>query len=492
MKTTLVSTPTSICRLGVSGRDITPSVGMYHRMWGAAKHDRSTGIHRPLRASAVVLEPHEAGQTGSRQVLVSLDHCLFRPPEMDEFRSHCCQLLGLDSQRLTIVFSHTHSSGLLTRERASMPGGDLIGPYLDALPQLIADTVQAAVSNLQPVTLTYGAADCRMGHHRDAFDEEAGIWVCGFHPDVEWPLPTKLVRATRDDGSLVATLVSYPCHPTTLAWENTLVSPDYVGALRETVEQATGVPCVFLLAPCGDIGPREGFVGDPNVADRNGRQVAFAALQALESLPPARHELQYLGPVISGATLGDWRYRPQTPQRLQAASVFEMRRFEVLLDYLPDLPTLDQARQQLTALMSEEAAATIRGDESESRRLRALVERSRRLIERLQPLPAGQYPYLVEIWRLGDVCWIAVDGEPYYALQSEIQQRFRNRTLIFMTLSNGAKACYLPTREAYEKSLYQVEVSMLAVGSLERVIEAICEQLQSLPATVSLSLAPNL
>ena len=82
---------------------------------------------------------------------------------------------------------------------------------------------------------------------------------------------------------MLGTLVNYACHPTTLAWENTLISPDYVGAMREVVEQHTGAPCLFLQGASGDLGPREGFVGDTAVADRNGRQLGFAALVGARS-----------------------------------------------------------------------------------------------------------------------------------------------------------------------------------------------------------------
>jgi hypothetical protein len=35
-----------LCRAGLSRCDITPPVGIYHRMWGAATHDRSTGLRQ--------------------------------------------------------------------------------------------------------------------------------------------------------------------------------------------------------------------------------------------------------------------------------------------------------------------------------------------------------------------------------------------------------------------------------------------------------------
>ena len=52
-----VDTPQSRCEFALAQGNITPPPDIYHRMWGAAKHDRATGIHRPLRASVVLLAP---------------------------------------------------------------------------------------------------------------------------------------------------------------------------------------------------------------------------------------------------------------------------------------------------------------------------------------------------------------------------------------------------------------------------------------------------
>ena len=66
-----------------------------------------------------------------------------------------------------------------------------------------------------------------------------------------------------------------------------MLSPDFVGATRETIAQHTGLPCVYFNGPCGELGPKDGFTGDIAVADHNGRQLGFAAL---ESLGPDRHD----------------------------------------------------------------------------------------------------------------------------------------------------------------------------------------------------------
>src|SRR5204862_2872154 len=99
----------------------------------------------------------------------------------------------------------------------------------------------------------------------------------------------------------------------------------------ETVEAATGAPCVFLLGACGELGPRRGFVGDPAVADANGRQLGHAALSALAGLLPALTDLGYDGPVLSGATLATWSPWPLSPERAERAARFAGGRYRAEL-----------------------------------------------------------------------------------------------------------------------------------------------------------------
>src|SRR6187455_710505 len=82
-----VETPQSLCRFGLARCDITPPVGIYHRMWGAATHDRAAGVHRPLTATALVLLPLGTADEGPQPlVIVSLDHCLLGEAEIKLLR----------------------------------------------------------------------------------------------------------------------------------------------------------------------------------------------------------------------------------------------------------------------------------------------------------------------------------------------------------------------------------------------------------------------
>ncbi len=475
---TRVPVPTSRCRCGIGRCEITPPVGIYHRFWGAASHDRASGIHQPLFATAAVFAPLSDAAPASRRYLVSLDHCLLRPPEMDEVLAATARALGVNIEQLTITFAHTHSGGHLSRARADLPGGDLIGPYLDALPQKIAAACVEAEKALAPTILSYATTVCNMGHNRDYWDQANGIYTCGFNPAVEWNLPLTVIRAADAAGNMRAVVVNYPCHPTTLAWENDKISPDYIGTLRETVERATGVPCLFLLAPTGDIGPRNGYVGETRIAESNGRQVGYAALSALESLPAPATDFHYRGPKLSGATLGIWRYEAQSTDRKRQTEIFRHRRLAVEVPYREDLPTVAQAEAQLAQLLRDEEAATRDNDQPRAAELRTLAERCRRLLERIRPLPpAPLYPLWAEVMQLGDAFFIAVEGEPYHWLQQSLMERFRGTQLLFAVLANGTKPSYLPTREAYAKPLYQVEVTLLAPGCLEALAAALGEQI---------------
>ncbi len=156
--------------------------------------------------------------------------------------------------------------------------------------------------------------------------------------------------------------MNYACHPTTLAWENTLISPDYVGAMREVVEGIPAAPCLFLQGASGDLGPREGYVGDTTVADRNGRQLGFAALSGLEALPPPGTYFEYAGPVVSGAILGTWKHRPLSDAERTQNSLWNSQTFVAPLPYRLELPTVEATRAELAKWEAEEAAARAAND----------------------------------------------------------------------------------------------------------------------------------
>jgi hypothetical protein len=471
---TAVTVPHSFCRFGLAKSDITPPVGIYHRMWGAATHDRSTGVHRPLEAAAMAFASTGDVSKKPSFVLIALDHCLFWPPEMKWLKKTIAEISGLAERDFLITFSHTHGSGLMDPSRKELPGGELIGPYLERLGIALGDLVRQAIAAMQPVTITYAMGRCDMAGHRDHWDEISQQFVCGYNPGGPVSDDVLVASIKTDNGEPVATVVNYGCHPTTLAWENTLISPDYPGAMREVVEQKTGVPCVFLLSPCGDIGPKEAQQGDVAVADRNGRQLGYAALSALESLPQSGTQFVYRGPVISGATLGDWRHEPMSDEQRQQAEKLIVNRIAVPIPFRSERPTLEQLEAERKLRMAEEAVAIAAGDVGQARDCRAMVERLTRAATKWAAVPeSDEYPYDVVVMKLGEAVWLTFEGEPYQLLQRELRSRFPNVPLMMSVIGDGWRASYLVTKPSYGKNIYQETVAILAPGCLEQLIDEV-------------------
>lgn len=481
MSTTYLHNPTSRLRFGLARTDITPPVGIYHRLWGAARHDRATGVHRPLTCEVMALGGlRDPAGAPPRHVRAVLDLPGLVQTQHEALVSTLVRATGAVPEQIAISFSHTHSAGWFVPDRFDLPGGELIPSYLADLNEKVRQAGEQAVAAMQEATITYATGRSNMAANRDYWDAERGIYACGFNPDAPADDTVLVARVSNSAGKLLAVLVNYACHPTTLAWDNSLISPDYVGALRETVEQATGATCVFLLGACGDLGPREGFVGNTAVADRNGRQVAYAALSALEGMDPPLTDFAYTGPVISGATLGTWSSKPQTREQLTSATQIAGGRFTVELP-VRERPDFDQLTRELAEWEAKSEAANAQGDLQTARDARAYAERARRWLARLDDLPEGDtFAVQFTVHRLGDAFWVTCGGEPYSILQVELRCRFPDFPILISPVSGDLQIAYLLPKDRYGKGLYQEEPSILGPGCLEGLTEAISERIEAM------------
>jgi hypothetical protein len=243
--------------------------------------------------------------------------------------------------------------------------------------------------------------------------------------------------------------VHYACHPTTLAWDNEAISPDYVGAMRETVEQTTSAPALFLLGACGELAPRYQYVGDPEVADRHGKTLGFAALATLHDMEPAGAQLRYAGAVESGAPLAAWRHEPAKPSQ-------QLRAMQTSVDLpLKDWPSAGELEKQRRECTD-----------------RAFEERLRRKLNiRLGVGDGSSFALPIHAWRVGDAVIIGSCCEAYSILQRELRRRFPDNTILCMNLINGSIG-YLPPAELYDSDVYTVWQTPFDRGSFERLLEA--------------------
>ncbi len=454
------SFPITHCRFGVARRDVTPPVGIHARSWGAATHDAAEGVHRPFTATASVFAP--LAGAGATLALVALDLGWFQHlADERALRDSVLERTGLDEAELLIQLSHTHAGAYTSSRLQDRPGCELIAPYLARLAVEIGDAVLEARDALEPAFVSYGSGRCGLATNRDLWDEEAGRFACGYNPALAADDSVLVARVSGADGNVLATVFNYACHPTTLAWENRLLSPDFVGAAREVLEEAFAAPALFLQGAAGDLAPRDNYVGDTAVADRNGRQLGHAAAAAIEALPPAATRFAYTGIVASGANLGTWAYRPCEPAQLARAAVLERALTHVELERKSDLGVVD----------------SIPGSAADSPQEREKATRRELLRLALGDEPRHAMPLWA--WRLGEALLVAVPNEPYSIFQQELRRRFPGTPIFVLMTTNGGVG-YLPPHETYGSGRYQEQQSPFAPGCLEQVIEAAAETLAAL------------
>jgi len=440
-------------RIGVARRDITPPPGIYARMWGCAEHDVAEGIHRPLLATAMAFR---SSADERPLVLVSLDLTWWRCSQ-DEWlvRAPVLEALSLDASRLMIHSAHTHAGPSISRADADKPGGEKIEAYLAELRDMTIQAAREAIDTAEEAVLAWTTGRCDLAANRDLPNPNGNGILCGFNPAEKADDTVLVGRVTTSSGTTLATLVNYACHPTTLGGANRLISPDYVGAMRETVEEATGqAPCLFLQGASGELGPRRSYEEDPNIADGNGRQLAYAVLSALSGMLPHRQMLRFSHAQDSGATLAIWQLADDRPSKA-------LRALRVSFD-MPlrkDLPTTEQLAERLAGC----------GDRTQRERLQ-------RLRLRLLSLDHNsRFAMPLWGWRLGDSLLIGSPAEAYSLLQTELRKQYPERAVAVLNLVNG-QAGYLPPAALFAKRAYQADLSLFNAGCLEQTLRE-CDNL---------------
>ena len=152
---------------------------------------------------------------------------------------------------LFVTASHTHHAPALeaTPEKPN-PYGEMVGDK-------IAEIVCRAARELVPVRIGVGRGVADFSHNRRKFLPDGRVamqWRNANHEPTE-PVDNEyaVIRLDRADGSPLAVLFNYACHPVVLGPDNYQYSADYVGPACEVVEEAIKAKCLFLQGGCGNI-----------------------------------------------------------------------------------------------------------------------------------------------------------------------------------------------------------------------------------------------
>ena len=231
-------------------------------------------------------------------------------------------------------------------------------------------------------------------------------------------------------------LVNYACHPTTLAWQNTLVSPDFVGALREVVEEGTdGAPCLFLQGASGDLAPREQYVGDTGRRrpSRRGSRSRRARRPARGCRLPGTELALAIGGLVDPAP----RSRIWAPRAVAQPRGARSAQLDVPAGAQGRPPDDRGARDRLGR---HRPAQPRRADPPRPESARA-------------DSADGDATHPLWVWRLGDCAFVAQPGELYSTFQEQLRARFPDRAVVVLNVTNAPGGVYLPPAHLYDEDM---------------------------------------
>lgn len=371
---------------------------------------------------------------------------------------------GIPYDNILLSATHSHAS-LWARTDHKLHGEfddytDAERAYFARLPFDYATAVVSAVQRLVPARVSgaVGVAPGLAVNRRERTDD--GRTILGWNREgfIDESVPT--IRIDAHDGSPIATLVGFGCHPVVLGGEVALTGPDFIGELRDRVESLRGGTCIFLQGAAGNVLPLEAFGDTPGPERTMGARLALEAVHAIADHDPRVIEIEK---VAYGSVT------PISLYRRRVAAVQPAQRVGVRRGVL-DLPLLeapsgealqgelDQLRSDLAELRRAGAGPDARNPVSyHIRWLEAMLARLA-----TSPLPRS---IPGEIWaaRFGDTAVVGTPGELFTELGAEVRRRSPFPTTIFGGYCQGVLG-YVATAEEYPFGGYEPTVGQRGYG----------------------------
>jgi neutral ceramidase len=260
---------------GVAKASLDPPVGIHMAGYGATR--TSKGTLDPLEARVLALSD------GSRTIaLITLDLCYtFDEKSMDQIRA---DVRGTVDE---VIFhaSHTHSGPTYSEAPQAVE---------HAVPRIEA-AIRSAAASMVSVQIGNGWGQSYIGFNRRYIETDGAVQMFWRNePKISTTFPVDptvgVIRIDRRDGTPLAILVNYACHPVVLGPDNFAYSADYPGEMRHIVENAMGRDAMafFLQGAPGDINPfydKTPLIEDAvNVMKETGRKLGLEAIRVANSI----------------------------------------------------------------------------------------------------------------------------------------------------------------------------------------------------------------
>lgn len=386
--------------LGFTETDITPSASI--ETVGFGREDQmSRGVLHPLSAQIAVWQLDE-----ERCCVATIDHIGFSKLHADALRDEIGKKLQIHREKVMLCFSHCHSA----------PNESASPEYYRYVCDHIKDAAAKALQNMVPVNVIWGNAFTDIGLNRrigcDALDKRIGI----------------LKICDSASGKLKLLLLRLTAHNNVLKADNYLISPDYFGAVRDTLSNEFGCPVMVTQGAAGNVAPRyfKSSINPPDAADER----FIRSDTALDDM--AKAVLRDVKPIVTSL-------RPQKSDR------FAMYSRQITL--LADVPSYPRAAE-----IAGEAKKYCGIDGT------SWLEQVRHLLK--DGIHQQTEDIEVQYFSLGNGSLCGVANEVMVEFALRVSELLRDDFFYFGGYTNGCTG-YFPTEEEFDKGGYEVYWSML-------------------------------
>jgi neutral ceramidase len=438
----------AVIRAGAVAGVITPAIGM--RMAGYARRTGpAEGVLDDLMCRVLVLDD------GSTRLVLAVCDLLYATVPMTQLvRRKIQDRLSIPAAHVMVTATHTHAG----------PGGlaQADTPLLEDMSERVVVLVAEACARLVPARILVG--ETRIG----------GVSLNRRDPGGPRDDRARVVAllSSDDQGTPIATLAIFACHPTILEHDTRAYSGDYPGAACRQIEQAVGGTAVFLQGCSGDINPAYSGHTSAECARVGGIIGAAIARTVLElaALPAGLRSINLswgeevdVLPDVSG------RIVPPAPLQSMQLEVGAAPRPRPTADAVIIASAVIQARVEAAKQLHEQREISAQASALWAEGLFAAHDE---VFDSMDvPDSDQEVPLEVQAFRLGrGLVLVGLPGEPFaetgFAIAAD-----QTAEVLVAGYANAA-AGYLPTETEFLASGYEAGCSLYAPGTAEALTRA--------------------
>ena len=408
--------------VGVARIDITPSFPV--RLVGyASRTTESEGVAMKIWAKALAV----GGDSGEGPaVLMMVENCGVPASLTEDVAAYLKDKFGVKRERFVVASTHIHTGPWLEgfiplHFTRAIPDEHRqhMRQYTAQLREAMKKVAAEALASRKPGRLAWAQGTLPFAINRRVVQN--GKWVkIGLNPEgpVDHSMP--LLRVTDEKGRLMAVVVNYACHCTTLGGQHNKIHGDWAGCAQQRIEaEHPGVTAMITLGCGGDANPEPR--GDWALAEEHGREV-----------------LAEVDRLLAG---------PMKP--IQPALSARFQRIQLPFGKLP-------TREELVA---DAKKSDIKGN---------LAKMLLAGLDRGEPIP-DKLDYSVAVWTFGnDLAMVFLPGEVVVDYVLRLKRELDPARLWVSAYSNDVP-CYIASKRLLPEGGYEVDSSMMSYGRPARL-----------------------